>query len=145
MMAILVSLLLLSNLAATNGITFVVLAASCLWLAVYVLIHAAVLILRKRYPEIKRSRRLTLFGIPQIIGAIGDIYMIVFISTGADREEYPPHFSEERYLPLLLRAQPVVPPFPWDFLPCFWFRKNLCSLFFYPYKVSFLFGSGLST
>ena len=84
-MAILVSLLLLSNLAATNGITFVVLAASCLWLAVYVLIHAAVLILRKRYPEIKRSRRLTLFGIPQIIGAIGDIYMIVFISTGADR------------------------------------------------------------
>ena len=26
-----------------------------------------------------------MFGIPQIIGAIGDIYMIVFISTGADR------------------------------------------------------------
>lgn len=77
--------LLLSNVAATNGITFVILAASCFWLVTYIMVHAGVLVLRHRYPNAPRNKKLTFAGIPQIIGIIGNIYMIWFIADGATR------------------------------------------------------------
>jgi amino acid transporter len=77
--------LLISNIAMTNGITFVILAASCFWLVTYILIHAAVLVLRRRYPDAPRSKKLTFAGIPQIVGIFGNVYMIWFIADGATR------------------------------------------------------------
>ena len=77
--------LVISNIANTKGITFVVLAASCFWLIVYVMIHLSVLVLRRRYPDAPREKKLTLWGIPQILGIAGNIYMIWNIETGANR------------------------------------------------------------
>lgn len=74
-----------SNLAVSNGIGFVVLAASCLWLIDYIMIHGAVLVLRRRYPKAERNKYLMLGGIPQIIGILGNIYMIYAIDVGESR------------------------------------------------------------
>lgn len=85
LMAIGVAALVMTNLAASDGITFIVLAASCFWLVTYCLVHLSVLILRKRYPEAPRRKWLTLAGIPQILGIIGNLYMIWNIDSGATR------------------------------------------------------------
>ena len=85
MMGILDAVLVISNLANTNGITFIILAASCFWLVTYCMIHATVLILRKKYPEAPRNNKLTLWGIPQIVGILGNIYMFWHIDSGASR------------------------------------------------------------
>ncbi|MGE4352545.1 MAG: APC family permease [Oscillospiraceae bacterium] len=77
--------LLISNIAMTSGITFVILAASCFWLVTYILIHAAVMVLRRRYPNAPREKKLVFAGIPQIIGILGNIYMIWNIEAGETR------------------------------------------------------------
>lgn len=84
-MAVSVGIIVISNFAASNGITFLILAASCFWLVTYCMVHISVLRLRKKYPEHPRSRLLTLAGIPQIIGIIGNIYMICYIDSGSTR------------------------------------------------------------
>ncbi|MCI2106570.1 MAG: APC family permease [Intestinimonas sp.] len=85
LMGVLDAALLLSNIAMTSGITFVILAASCFWLVTYILIHASVLVLRHRYPNAPRNKKLTFAGIPQIVGILGNIYMIWFIADGDTR------------------------------------------------------------
>ena len=47
------------------------------------------LILRKRNPEYPRKKWLTLGGIPQIIGILGNVYMIWNISTKMFMETLP--------------------------------------------------------
>lgn len=76
------SLMIISNVANTQGITFIILAASCFWLVTYVLIHASVLVLRRRYPTESAGWKFKLAGIPQIIGILGNIYMIWNIDSG---------------------------------------------------------------
>lgn len=78
-----VGILVVSGLGTASAVTFLILSGSCFWLFTYCLVHISVLILRKRYPD--RPRRFTMKGIPQIIGIIGNVYMIANISTGADR------------------------------------------------------------
>jgi len=85
LMGSLVGILIILNIINTKGITFVVLAASCFWLVTYCMIHATVLILRKKYPDAPRNKKLTLFGIPQVLGIIGNVYMFWNISSGAER------------------------------------------------------------
>lgn len=80
-----IAVMLLTNFAATNGITFIILAASCFWLTTYCMVHISVLRLRKKYPDHPRKKWLTLAGIPQILGIIGNIYMIWNIDTGKTR------------------------------------------------------------
>ena len=74
-----------SGLGATEGVSFLLLSGSCFWLLTYCLVHVTVLILRKRNPEYPRKKWLTLGGIPQIIGILGNVYMIWNISTGDTR------------------------------------------------------------
>ena len=74
-----------SGLGATEGVSFLLLSGSCFWLLTYCLVHVTVLILRKRNPEYPRKKWLTLGGIPQIIGILGNVYMIWNISTGETR------------------------------------------------------------
>lgn len=85
LLAVPISLLILSNVAATNGITFLILTGSCFWLVGYCLIHLTVLRLRKKYPDHPRKKWLTLGGIPQILGIVGNIYMIWHIEAGETR------------------------------------------------------------
>jgi Amino acid transporters len=77
--------LLISNVANSQGITFIILAASCFWLVTYCMIHLTVLILRKKYPDAPRNKKLIFSGIPQVIGLIGNFYMIWNIASGDAR------------------------------------------------------------
>lgn len=76
-----VFLMLVTGFTNSSGLTNIILAASCFWLMSYIMTHLNVLILRKRYPNMSRNKKLTLLGIPQIIGIIGNIYMIWNISS----------------------------------------------------------------
>ncbi|MBQ9066277.1 MAG: APC family permease [Clostridia bacterium] len=84
-MAVGIGALILSNAAASNSITFLILAASCFWLLTYCFVHLSVLSLRRRYPEAPRRKWLTLGGIPQILAIAGNLYMIWNIETGEAR------------------------------------------------------------
>jgi len=77
---------LLAEFANSAGLVNILLAASCFWLTSYIFVSITVLILRKRYPgHPARSRYLRLWGLPQIICIIGDIFMIWNIAEGDDR------------------------------------------------------------
>lgn len=75
-------ILIISNLAYTQGITFFILAASCFWLFTYCMVHMTVIILRKRYPDANRNKKLGFANIPQVIGIAGNLYMIWNIASG---------------------------------------------------------------
>lgn len=79
------AVLIISNLANTEGITFICQAACCFWLVTYIMMHAAVLVLRKKYPDAERNKKMMFMGIPQIIGIVVDIYMILYVDTGITR------------------------------------------------------------
>ncbi len=77
--------LVVANAAVSNSVNFFILAASCFWLLSYILIHISVLVLRVRYPDAPRRKALKLAGIPQILGIIGNVYMIIHIDSGSNR------------------------------------------------------------
>jgi len=81
-----ISFILVSGIANYSGLTNFLLAASCFWLTSYILVNLTVLVLRRRYPNAPgRDKRFTLWGIPQIICIIGDVYMIWHIAEGDAR------------------------------------------------------------
>ena len=82
-LSVAVGIMVVSGLGSASAVTFLILSGSCFWLFTYCLVHISVLVLRKRYPD--RPGKFTMKGIPQIIGIIGNVYMIANISTGADR------------------------------------------------------------
>jgi amino acid transporter len=72
--------LLLSDYVNSSGLINIILASSCFWLASYILTHLNVLVLRRRYPDAPRNKKLVLWGIPQILGICGCVFMIWNIS-----------------------------------------------------------------
>jgi amino acid transporter len=68
----------------SSGLINLILAGSCFWLTSYILTHINVLVLRKRYPNANRNKKLMFAGIPQIVGIVGNVYMIWNISSDAD-------------------------------------------------------------
>ena len=80
-----IAFIMLSGLAESSGVTFLLLAGSCFWLFTYMLIHLTVLILRRKYPDHPRKKWLTLGGVPQILGILGNAYMIWHIDSGDTR------------------------------------------------------------
>jgi len=79
-----VFVMIFTGFVNTNGLINMILAGSCFWLASYVLTHLNVLVLRKRYPGAIRNKKLKLWGIPQVIGIVGCVYMIWNISNDMD-------------------------------------------------------------
>lgn len=78
--------LIVTGFTASAGLSTLLLAASCFWLTSYILVNLTVLALRRRYPNHPaRNKRLTLFGIPQLLGIVGNIYMIWHIAEGDTR------------------------------------------------------------
>jgi amino acid transporter len=73
--------MILTGYVNSGGLINMILAGSCFWLASYALTHLNVLVLRRRYPNAKRNRKLILGEIPQIIGMLGCVYMIWNISS----------------------------------------------------------------
>ena len=81
-----ITFILVSGLTSTSGLTTLLLAASCFWIASYILVNITVLVLRKRYPNAEgRNKKLMLYGIPQYIGIFGNIFMIWNIAEGEAR------------------------------------------------------------
>ncbi|HEY1029585.1 MAG TPA: APC family permease [Pseudomonas sp.] len=60
-------------------IATLILASCVTWLLSYVIAQINVIILRRRYPEIRRPFRTPLFPIPQVIGIAACLYMILTI------------------------------------------------------------------
>ncbi|MDR0885746.1 MAG: APC family permease [Clostridiales Family XIII bacterium] len=71
----------LTGFVNKSGLVTLILAASCFWLTAYIFTHATVLVLRRRHPNAPRNKYMVAFGIPQIIGIVGNIYMIWNISS----------------------------------------------------------------
>ncbi|MHB8127895.1 MAG: APC family permease [Mobilitalea sp.] len=85
-MTIAIATILITGFSNSASLINFLLAASCFWLTSYILVNISVLILRKRYPNAKgRNKKLALFGIPQIIGIFGNVFMIWNIAEGDDR------------------------------------------------------------
>ncbi|MDR0197690.1 MAG: APC family permease [Oscillospiraceae bacterium] len=78
------TLLLVTGFVNSSGMVNIILAASCFWLTSYILTHTNVLILRRRYPDLPRYKKLMLLGLPQILGIAGNVYMIWNISDDMD-------------------------------------------------------------
>lgn len=76
--------IILSGLGSSADLITMILTGSCFWLVSYIITHINVLVLRRRYPERAAMKKLRLFGLPQIIGIIGCVYMIVNISPDPD-------------------------------------------------------------
>ncbi len=86
LMFVSISALLITGFTNNSGLITLLLAASCFWLTSYILVNITVLVLRKRYPDAEgRNKKLTFFGIPQVICIAGNIFMIWNIAEGEAR------------------------------------------------------------
>lgn len=54
-----------------------VISAATVWLVAYIIAHVNLIVLRKRYPDFKRSFKSPWYPFPQILGIIGMVYMIL--------------------------------------------------------------------
>jgi amino acid transporter len=81
LIVVVVSAVILTGYVNSNGLINMLLAGSCFWLISYILTHINVLVLRRRYPNAQRSKKLMFAGIPQVVGILGNIYMIWNISS----------------------------------------------------------------
>ncbi len=54
-----------------------VISAATAWLVAYIISHINLIVLRKRYPDFKRPFRSPWYPIPQVLGIIGMVYMIL--------------------------------------------------------------------
>ncbi|MFW6022040.1 MAG: APC family permease [Halanaerobiaceae bacterium] len=74
-----ISFILMSGITTADDLVRFILTGAVFWMVAYIIAHINVLILRKKYPDKKPSFRIKLFGLPQIIGIIGMVYMIMNI------------------------------------------------------------------
>lgn len=76
----LISAALMSGITSAEDLIRFILTGCLFWMISYIIAHLNVLVLRKRYPNRERSFAVRFFGLPQIIGIAGMIYMIINIS-----------------------------------------------------------------
>jgi amino acid transporter len=57
-----------------------ILSACCAWLFCYIIAHINVIILRFRYPKMRRPYRVRFYPVPQIIGTLGIAYSILHVA-----------------------------------------------------------------
>jgi len=75
----LIVMALLTGITSADDLIKFILTGCLFWMISYIITHLNVLVLRKRYPDVKRSFSVKLFNLPQIIGIIGMVYMITHI------------------------------------------------------------------
>ncbi len=54
-----------------------VISAATVWLVAYIIAHINLMVLRSKYPDFKRPFKSPIYPIPQILGIIGMVYMIL--------------------------------------------------------------------
>jgi len=75
----LITIILTSGITSADDLVRFILTGSVFWMLAYIIAHVNVLVLRKKYPDKKPSFQVKLFGIPQIIGIAGTVYMVANI------------------------------------------------------------------
>ena len=78
-LALAMSAVLLSGLAGIDTIVTYMMAAAWTWILCYIIAHVDLIILRQRYPDYVRPYRSPFFPIPQILGILGMIYVMINI------------------------------------------------------------------
>lgn len=78
-LALAMSVVLLSGLAGIDAIVTYMMAAAWTWILCYIIAHFDLIILRQRYPDYVRPYRSPFFPVPQILGILGMIYIMVNI------------------------------------------------------------------
>lgn len=74
-----ISVLMLSGISSAADLVIYILTGAVFWMMAYIIAHVNVLLLRRKYPDRKPSFQIKLFGLPQIIGIAGMVYMIANI------------------------------------------------------------------
>ncbi|MDR2775407.1 MAG: APC family permease [Tannerella sp.] len=74
------ALFFVGGVAEAENLIIFIMAACCSWFLCYIIAHVNVIILRKRYPDVKRPYRTTFYPVPQIVGIIGMVYCILHIA-----------------------------------------------------------------
>lgn len=68
-----------TGISTAQDLTKFILAGCMFWMLSYIIAHVNVLVLRIKRPEVERSFSAKVFGLPQIIGILGMIYMMMNI------------------------------------------------------------------
>lgn len=74
------ALFFVGGVAEAESLIVFIMAACCSWFLCYIIAHADVIILRKRYPNMKRPYKAPFYPVPQITGIIGMVYCILHIA-----------------------------------------------------------------
>jgi len=74
-----ISTVLISGITTAEDLIKFILTGAVFWMVAYIIAHLNVLILRRKYPDKEPAFRIRLFGLPQIVGIIGMVYMIMNI------------------------------------------------------------------
>ena len=69
----------LLTVAGSESVLTLILVATVMWLASYILAQVDVIVLRRRYPDAPRGFRAPLYPLPQIVGIAACVWMIVSI------------------------------------------------------------------
>jgi amino acid transporter len=70
------ALLLLLGIAGIEKIMILIMSAAACWLLVYMLTHIIVIVMRNRYPKLRRPYKTPFYPWPQLIGSLGVVYAI---------------------------------------------------------------------
>lgn len=68
---------LLTGIASVEAILVLILAGAFCWFITYIIAHLNVIILRYKYPNVERSFKSPLGIIPQVLGILGMVYMMI--------------------------------------------------------------------
>jgi amino acid transporter len=79
LLALVMSVVLLSGLAGIEAIVTFMMAAAWTWLLCYIIAHVDLMMLRRKYPDHERPYRSPFYPIPQILGSLGMIYVMINI------------------------------------------------------------------
>jgi len=67
-----------------DAILLLLIGAAIAWLIAYIIAHVDVIVLRRRYPNIKRPFKTPLYPLPQVIGIAGMLYAIWYASPAPE-------------------------------------------------------------
>ncbi|MGX9416737.1 APC family permease [Vibrio sp. WJH972] len=67
-----------------ESIGLLLVSAAIAWLISYIITHINVIVLRRRYPNLKRPYKTPFYPLPQIIGIVGMIYSIYYASPAPE-------------------------------------------------------------
>ncbi|OXY81296.1 APC family permease [Oceanimonas doudoroffii] len=67
-----------------DAIGLLLISAAIAWLLAYIITHVNVMVLRRRYPKLKRPYKTPFYPLPQILGIAGMIYAVYYASPAPE-------------------------------------------------------------